>query len=104
MAAERWLITISATPDRADGREMLELVLAGASLDLAIDVVFCGPGAGYLYGEPARPWRQLTDHRLAGLWYRRDEVATVPDLPGARALEPRELARMKQRARAVLEL
>lgn len=50
-----------------EAREYLELVLAGASLELDLVVLFESDGLGLLAEERARPWGQLVDHGLARL-------------------------------------
>jgi hypothetical protein len=63
-----WLVVVSAEPAEPDGREMLELVLAGASLELPLAVLFQGAGCRHLVGETARGWRQLVDYEMAALY------------------------------------
>jgi len=57
-------------PRAPQAREVLELVLAGASLDIDLAVVFEGPGCGFLAEPWARGWQQLVDFDLARLYYR----------------------------------
>lgn len=105
MAAEEWVVAISHAPDRPDSEEMLELVLAGASLELDIRVVFCGAGVEHLVGETARPWRQLTDLGLASVWFESGCLGSrSPAIDGAREASRSEISRMNDRARCVLVL
>lgn len=67
MAAEHWVIVVSTAPREPDSREMLELVLAGATLEVELVVVFEGAGCGHLEPEAIAPWRQLIDFDLARL-------------------------------------
>ena len=74
MANESFVLRIKDWPEQQDARELLELVLAGASLGLELDVVFEEMAVAFLESESARPWRQLLDHDLARLWYCGDPV------------------------------
>ena len=67
MTAEHWVIVVDAAPQEPDSREMLELVLAGATLEVDLVVVFEGAGCGHLEPEAIAPWRQLIDFDLARL-------------------------------------
>lgn len=60
-----WLIRITSAPAEPDSRELLELVLAGASLDVPIVVVFAGDGRRHLDEAAFAAWRQLVDFGLA---------------------------------------
>lgn len=61
----RFLIRIAHQHDELEAREYLELVLAGASLELDLIVLFESDGLALLAGGRARPWRQLIEHGLA---------------------------------------
>jgi len=60
-----WKVVITSGPADPGSREMLELVLAGATLELDLEVIFAGPGRAHLNDELFAPFRQLTDHELA---------------------------------------
>lgn len=105
MATENWVVAISHAPGRPDSEEMLELVLAGASLEADILVIFRGAGVAHVVGEAARPWRQLTDLGLASIWYESDCLgARTPAIDGAREASRDEISRISDRARGVLVL
>lgn len=83
---------------------MLELVLAGASLEIELIVVFSGEGRRHLIGEEADAWRQLADFQLAGMRYTIAEAETFsPALP-AEAASVDEIDRLCRQARGVIEL
>ncbi len=65
MTERRFVIRIEGLPTAADGRELLELVLAAASLDLDVVVLLCGSAAGLLTGAEHAGWRQLVEQDLA---------------------------------------
>jgi len=65
MSERPWLIRITSPPAEPDSREMLELVLAGASLDVPLVVVFAGDGRRHLDEAAFAAWRQLVDFGLA---------------------------------------
>ncbi len=65
MTERRFVIRIDGLPTAADGRELLELVLAAASLDLDVVVLLCGSAAGLLAGAEHAGWRQLVEQDLA---------------------------------------
>jgi hypothetical protein len=69
MSIEAFVLRIAHRPDERNAGEMLEVVLAGASLELDLDVLFEGEGVAFLGDEAAGKWRQLLDHELAGIWY-----------------------------------
>lgn len=105
MAAENWVVAISQAPGHPDSEEMLELVLAGVSLELDILVIFCGAGVGHVVGETARPWRQLTDLGLASVWFESGFLGSrTPAIDGAREASRAEISRMNERACCVLVL
>lgn len=67
MPDRAWIIVVGSAPEEPDSQEMLELVLAGATLELDMTVVFEGAGCGHLEPETIAPWRQLIDFELADL-------------------------------------
>jgi len=81
---------------------MLELVLAGASLELPIVIVFTGEGRQHLVGGQARQWQQLVDfdlarlHVLANGGFRPELEADIIDKAG--------LERLSERSRGILVL
>lgn len=81
---------------------MLELVLAGATLELEIVVVFEGAGCGHLEPEAMAAWRQLIDFDLAELRARRPETTLMPS--GVTALDEREFENLCRDAAGVLRL
>ena len=70
MAASRFLIRVAVAPADPEASEVLELVLAGSSLDINVAVVFEGQGCLFLSEPWVRGWRQLIDFDLATLYYR----------------------------------
>lgn len=78
MARNRWVIVVGAPPREPDSREMLELVLAGATLEVDLVVVFENAGCEHLEPELIAPWRQLIDFDLAELRARRPESTLMP--------------------------
>lgn len=67
MPAESWVIVVRSGPNDPDSGEMLELVLAGATLELDLAVVFADAGNGHLRPDAFAPWRQLLDFDLAAV-------------------------------------
>ncbi len=67
MKTERFVIVLDSPGDALFWRELLELVLSGASLDLDLLVLFELPALDSLRSneQETRAWRQLTDHELA---------------------------------------
>jgi hypothetical protein len=68
MSDAGFIIRVGAVRDEADSMEMLEVVLAGASLELDLAVLFEDRGLACLGGSLGRPWNQLADHDLARLY------------------------------------
>lgn len=67
MPERRFLIEVGELPDPADRRELLELVLAAASIDLSVTVLLRGAAADLLTLSSTRAWRQLIDQELASV-------------------------------------
>lgn len=70
MRSEPWIVVIDSAPDEAGSREVLELVLAGATLEVGLAVVFQNSGVELFEPERFQPWRQLVDHHLAAVYGR----------------------------------
>lgn len=102
MKAEVWVVRIRTAPAEPCSREMLELVLAGASLELDLVVVFSGPGAGHLQADAFAQWRQLIDFDLAPVLVE-GGPGTTPAC-GVREVTAGEVDRLCQSAAGVLEL
>ncbi|TVS11648.1 MAG: hypothetical protein EA419_07350 [Wenzhouxiangella sp.] len=62
------MVSIPAPPPQREARELLELVLAAASLDLPVEVVFENNAASLLSGPAAGAWLQLAEQGLASLF------------------------------------
>jgi len=102
MSTEGWVIIVALPPSEPESREMLELVLAGATLDVELVVVFDGAGCGHLEPEAFAPWRQLVDFDLADL---RAHDAGTELLPGGvRSIGASDLERLREDAQGVLRL
>ncbi|RFF27641.1 MULTISPECIES: hypothetical protein [unclassified Wenzhouxiangella] len=102
MTVEPWVIVVGMEPAEPGSREMLELVLAGATLELALVVVFEGPGCGHLEPDVFAPWRQLIDFDLAELRARQPRSALIPS--GVTAIEADEFKQLCRDAAGVLRL
>ncbi len=96
-----WVIIVTAAPSEADSREILELVLAGASLELPLAVIFRDRGCGQLVGEFARGWRQLVDFDLASLYYTLCAEDFEPGIP-ASPLDREQAGHLCNTARGVI--
>lgn len=104
MRADAWVILIEGAPGEPDSQEMLEFVLAGASLELELVVVFAGAGLGHLTGAAVKSWRQLVDFKLSTVWYQAPAHGDFsPDLP-ARPASTEEIHQWCGKARGVIEL
>lgn len=75
MAERRYRVVVAALPEPSDRRELLELILAAASLDLRLEVVLLGSACRLLSGADAAGWRQLVEMGLAELWIEDDAWA-----------------------------
>ncbi len=104
MSHDAWVIHVALHPGEPVSSEMLELVMAGASLDLPLVVLFSGSGRYHLCGDWAARWCQLTDFRLARLVYRIEDGAVFrPEIP-AEGLDAKRVERLFEHARGVLHL
>lgn len=65
MAERRFVVPVERCPDRSESGELLELVLAAASLELDLTVWLRGTALGVLTGPDRHGWQQLIDHDLA---------------------------------------
>jgi len=85
-------IVIADLPDAEDRRDLLELVLAAASLDLRVQLLLLGRAHELLTSADDSAWRQLLDHGLAEVLICRSRgcIGTVAD--GARLLTSESLA------------
>lgn len=83
MRKRRYRITVAALPEPSDRRELLELVLAAASLDLCFEVVLLGSACRLLSGPDAAAWCQLVEMDLAELWIEADAWARGNGAQGA---------------------
>jgi hypothetical protein len=102
MSAEGWVIVVGLPPSEPESREMLELVLAGATLDVELVVVFDGAGCGHLEPDAFAPWRQLVDFDLADLRARAPGTELLPG--GVTAIEDAAFDDLCRKARGVLRL
>lgn len=102
MTDKDWVIVVGAEPAEPGSREMLELILAGATLELRLVVVFEGRGCAHLEPDVFAPWRQLIDFELAELRARGSRLALVP--AGVTAIEVDELESLCRDAAGVLRL
>lgn len=93
-----FLILLRQTVAEPEAREYLEMVLAGASLDLDLVVLFEDEGLALLAGDRARPWAQLVDYGLA-------RMATSSAEPIPQLLERVDAAQVEQwrAARTLIE-
>ncbi len=73
---------IGVAPDGFSERELLEMALAAASLDVDLAVLFTGPGVEQLKGDSWRGWRQLLDHDLALVYGREADLSECDDWQG----------------------
>ena len=87
--ARDYLIEVAESLSDQGARELLELILAAASLDLSLTVLCSGSARAMLEGPGAGRWRQLVEQDLAVLiWAATDEdpgasPAGLPCLAGA---------------------
>lgn len=103
MSGDTWVIVIGAAPSEPDSREMLELVLAGATLDCPMVVVFRGAGAAHLEHRRFEPWQQLVDFSLAEVFVDRSDAPVLPPR-GVRTMDAEFYERLCREAVGVLEL
>ncbi|QOC23585.1 DsrE family protein [Wenzhouxiangella sp. AB-CW3] len=101
VGAGPWVVIVASAPTDPDSQEVLELVLAGASLELPIAVLFSGAGCEHLVGEKVRAWRQLVDFSLADVFY--CGATRVPDIEAV-ALEPARVHALLEGSRGAIRL
>lgn len=99
--SESFIVRVAIAPTATDAREVLELVLAGASLDIDLAVVFEGPGLGFLSPPWVRGWRQLVDFELATLYYRSGNDSVDPSSGLAQPIQTQALEGLLAERRAV---
>lgn len=88
-----FLIRVGIAPTAPDAEEVLELVMAGASLEIDLVVVFEGEGRRFLLRPWGRGWRQLVDFELATLYHYEDGAIDLP-LSLAEPIEHQALNRL----------
>lgn len=79
-----YLIEVSGALPEQGARELLELILAAASLDIPVTVLCSGPARMMLEGAGAGRWRQLFEQDLATVLWAATEADAGPgpaDLP-----------------------
>lgn len=76
MTERRFVIEVDGLPDPADQIELLELVLAAASLELPVTVLLTSDAVALLTSPASLAWRQLIEQDLA-------DVAVAGDVQGA---------------------
>ena len=104
MQSDLWVVRIGTEPRDPDSNELLELVMAGASLEVPLLVIFSGAGRGHLCGTWSDRWRQLIDFDLAELVYQVDEGASFePDI-AVGGLDAAKIDCKCSQARGVLDL
>lgn len=87
MTERTYRIVIGDLPPASDRRELLELILAAASLNLRLQVMLLGSAQELLTRSEDSAWRQLLDHDLAEVLIDRSGD-DADDLPaGARPLD-----------------
>jgi hypothetical protein len=89
------------SPRRAG--ETVEWLLAAASLELDVRVLFSAEGLGHLRGDFARAWRQFVDFGLAELYAQTGPAADALDAD-ARCIAAAEAVRLRGEARQVIVL
>jgi len=95
----RFLVRIDGPRDTLEWRESLELILAGAAIELDLQVVLGAVGGLDLAANraSASAWRQLIDHQLADVAMLSDGSDSQPDAPyrlaWMRSITLEELAR-----------
>jgi hypothetical protein len=102
MRAEPWVIVVATAPSEPDSREMLELVLAGATIEVPMVVVFDGVGQGHLEPDEIGPWRQLIDFDLARLTALEPDSKLMP--AGVSVLQASEFDALRRESAGVLRL
>lgn len=102
MKPEPWVIVVTTAPSEPDSREMLELVLAGATIEVPMVVVFEGAGRGHLEPDEIGPWRQLIDFDLARLTALEPESNLMPT--GVSLLQASEFDALCRESAGVLRL
>ena len=111
MAADLLFEIAHAPIDDRDRLESLEPVLAAATLELDIDVLFRGAGAGHLAGPGSERWNQVVDFDLGRLWLQPNGVEACDGGPGADSrgvgaerISADEIEQLRRRARKIVVL
>ncbi len=73
-----WLLRYRGDESSLARREALELVMAGASLDLKLALVLERPAWSSFSEDDWQSWKQLTDHQLADLYCRARPDDSLP--------------------------
>lgn len=81
-----FVIVVEGCPKPGDGPELLELILAAASLDLALTVVLRGNAVELFTSPETTAWRQLNEHGLATVCVVDEPADTAPLPPGLERL------------------
>lgn len=107
MTADLLFEIVHGPVDDRDRLESLEPVLAAATLELDIDVLFRGAGAGHLAGPGSERWSQVIDFDLGRLWLHLDAVDQ--DLVESAVVEAErigadEVEQLRRRARKIVAL
>lgn len=96
------LVHVRVSGDARFKREVLELCLAAAALEIELAVVFAASGLDHLRGPDAAGWRQFPDFDLAPL-YRIADGETAVDVAVER-LTAAEVAALEAAASRVLDV
>ncbi len=108
MTADLLFEIVHGPVDDRDRLESLEPVLAAATLEFDIDVLFRGAGAGHLAGPGSERWCQVIDFDLGRLWLCPDAidqnaVESVAVVEAGR-IGADEVEQLRRRARKIVVL
>jgi len=99
-----YLLEIAFAPDSPrQAEETVEWLLAAASLELDVRVLFSAGGLAHLRGEFAPAWRQFIDFDLAGLYAQTGNRVDPLDVD-ARCIEPSDAIGLRGDRRQVILL
>jgi len=79
-------LMLAKSPSADEARDVLELVLAAASLDLQVQVLLQAPALALVWPRMAPAWQQLIDHGLADILLRPPPDWRGAAPPGVRVL------------------